>query len=177
MAHVARARTPIQIQGQLGLPVLPGPTQGGMYQGGMRNLLDLINNPGKTDSRMLNADLAQAGNQTQQQSASLLARMARSGLGNSGVGMAVGQAVRGAGGRRAGALMTEEARRREALRRSDTNLIDQYIQQPSLAIYGADRGVALGMNQMNQQNKSENIAAASALAGNLASAFKKNPQA
>jgi predicted regulator of Ras-like GTPase activity (Roadblock/LC7/MglB family) len=171
------AETPLQVQGRLGLPTLPGPTQGGIYQGGMRNLLDLINNPGKADSVLLNQELADVGRGTTGAVTSKKGALARSGLGRSGLASAMLSATEGGGARAASRLRSDEARRRESLLRGDLGLIDRFIQQPTLSIIGADRGVQLGRQAMDAQTRAQQIAAASALGGSLASSFGSRPSA
>lgn len=158
-------------QGRSGLPVLPGPTQGGIYQPGIRNLFDLLNNPGQTDQYSLKKQLASSSRDSANRLASTQGRFARQGQGGGSLAKAMQESIKNAGLNNAARITNEDARAREGLRRDDSNLLDQYVQRPSLELYGADKGISLANAQSAKQQKQSAYAAGAALIGTLAASF------
>ena len=149
---------------------LGAPGEVGFYQGGYKNLMDLINNPGQTDSALFNQSLTANAESTNNRLQSSRAGFARNGLQNSGLAAAMQQAIAGSGVRGRARLTAEEARRREELRRQDTQLLYQFIQKPRLDRYANDRGVGAAQDAAKAQQKGSYIAAGAGLLGAIAAA-------
>lgn len=147
---------------------LPGT---GQYGGGIKSLLDTINNPGQTDSALFNQSLASNSKDTNQQVDALRGDFSRRGLGGSSLAAAFQQATMGAGSNRQAALTAQEARRREELRRSDLDMLYKFILQPNMARYANDRGVASNEGIANSAQKSQTTAAGIGALGTLIGAL------
>jgi hypothetical protein len=148
-----------------------GLLNGGLYDKGNANLLDLINNPGQTNGALYNRSLRDTNRDTSMRLDANRARFAKSGFGNSGLGAAFQEAIRGAGENRKQALTEDEARRREDLRRQDLQLLYQFILKPNLDRYANDRGIGAAENAAKAQQNSAAISGGASLIGSLAAAF------
>lgn len=123
---------------------------------GVNTLMDILSNPGKTDSTLFNMSIADNARNTQYQQDSSKASLGRSGFGGSGLGAALQAAIGQAGANQAGKLTAEEARRREDLMRSDLDLLNQYFVNPKLSMYGANKGVEI--NNANRKQAQQGAA-------------------
>jgi len=150
---------------------LGAPGEAGFYQGGYKNLMDLINNPGQTDSKLFNLSLAASDRNTANRMESAGGQFSRKGLQNSGLAAALQHAIASAGENRKASLTAEEARRREDLRRADTQLLYQFIQKPRLDRYANDRGVSAASDAAKSQQNASYASGAASLIGSLAAAF------
>lgn len=146
--------------------------KGGLYDQGFNNLLDILNNPGKTDDALFNQSLAASGRNTGAALDANRARFARSGLGNSGLAMALDNAIRASGANREAGIRATEARRREDLRRSDlSTFLKGFVLDPNLARYANDRGIGAAQDAAKSQEKAATVGAVGSLIGALAAAF------
>jgi hypothetical protein len=138
---------------------------------GAKTLYDILGNPGQTDSRLFNMGLASNARNTQLRQDEARGTYARSGLQNSGLAMAMNQAIGSAGQNREAKMQAEEARRKEDLKRQDLQLLYQFILEPSMQRYAADRGVSLAQSQSKDTKNAAYAGSAAALIGGLAAAF------
>jgi len=150
---------------------LPQGGEGGLLGGAQSSLLDLLNNPGQTDSTLFNQSLAANSQGTNQRLDAARGQFSRSGLGNSGLSAAMQQAIQGAGLNNASRLTAEEARRKEDLKRRDLQMLYDFIINPEVQKYGADKGVSVGNAQASAQRSGANAQAGASLIGSLAGAF------
>ena len=138
---------------------------------GARTLFDILNNPGQTDSALFNQSIASNARTTNQRLDASRGSYARSGMQNSGLAAAMQGAITGAGENQKAKLTAEEARRREDLKRQDLQLLYQFILEPEMQRYAADKGVSLGQSQAKAQQNASYAGSAASLIGSLASAF------
>jgi hypothetical protein len=141
-----------------------------LWGGGNLTLLDLLNNPGRTDSTMFNRSLAASGRATNAAADAARGNAARSGFGNSGLAAALQAAIRGAGAKREGEMYGTEAMRREDLLRDDLGLLKTFVQDPNMAKYANDRGLQAQQSAQNAQKRAAQTAAYTQLIGALATA-------
>lgn len=139
---------------------------------GVNAVNNILANPGQTDSLMVNRALAQSARGTQASQDSARASLARSGFGNSGLGAALQAAIAGQGSDQRANILTQEARRREDLMRSDLmDFLGRFYVDPKVQMYGANKGVQIANQQAATQKRGAEVGGAAALAGALIAAF------
>lgn len=140
----------------------------GKYAPGARTLYDILDNPGQTDATMFNRGITANARQTQRNVDATKASYARSGLGGSSLAKAMMGAAQGAGADREADMRAVEARRKEDLKRQDLQLLYQFILEPSMQRYAAERGVSLGQSQLSAQKTGAGLGALGSIIGGLA---------
>ena len=138
---------------------------------GTDKLMNLLANPGQTNSDILNRSLLANTRGTQQQQTAARGRMAASGFGNSGLGEALQAAIGQAGQNRETGIYQDDARRREDLLRQDLGFYLDAIINPELATYGANKGVSVAQSAQKSPKQAAGIGAGAGLLGMLALAF------
>ena len=137
-----------------GLPYWLRSTQGGYAGvGGDNGLMALLQNPGQTDSLMLNRNLAANSRGTMASQDQARASTARSGFGGSGLAAALQAAIGQAGQNQQGQIYADESRRREDLRRMDLQSLYQFFVQPKLDMYGTRKGAEVAREAAAAQKK------------------------
>lgn len=122
---------------------------------GVSALFNLLQNPGQTDSNILNRNLLANTRGTQASQTAAAGRGAMSGFGANSPGFSALQAAIGqAGQNREASIYQDEARRREDLLRSDLmDLLGGLIIGPEVQTYGANKGVSVGQMQAKAQKQ------------------------
>lgn len=135
---------------------------------GLDSLFRLVQNPGQTDSNILNRTLLANTRGTQQQQTAAQGRMAASGFGNSGLGAALQAAIGQAGQNRESGIYQDEARRREDLLRNDLGFLYDFFIQPELTTYGANKGVSVAQSAQKAQKQGAAMGAIGTILGAIA---------
>lgn len=138
---------------------------------GVDSLMQLLQNPGQTDTLMLNRALLANSRGTQGQQDAARGSLASKGFGSSGVGQALQAAIGQAGQNRESDIYANEARRREELKRSDLGFLYDFIVGPEVSTYGANKGVSIADSQRKSQNTGAAVGAGAGLLAALIPLF------
>ena len=92
----------------------------------------LLQQQGRTDPRMMNTMRSQIAGDTAQRARQSQGAVARAGWGNSGLGMALQNAIKGGGAQRENDLMARDAQMAEDRKRQDLELFQQIIGNPAM---------------------------------------------
>lgn len=139
---------------------------------GIDSLMNLLKNPGQTDTLMLNRALSANARGTQSAQTAAQGNLARSGYGGAGLGQALQAAIGQAGQNRQSGIYADEARRREDLLRSDlSDLLYRFTVGPEVTTYGANKGVSVAQDQAKKQSTGAAIGAGAGLLAALIPLF------
>lgn len=124
---------------------------GGIAPGAYGNLFDIINSQGKTSPTAMNRDIAGISRNAQTGQQDFEGMMQAMGLGGSGVGMAISQAIGQGGREQIAGRQAQETQMAEERKRSDLQLFLNMITNPALSAAGMTPQQPQGPSKSEQQ--------------------------
>ena len=155
----------------------PGPSQTQVGTGrlaerqGLANLLQMLQQQGRVDPRLLAQAQAQNARATQQQMDAARAGAARGGMQNGGLAAALQASIAGAGANRQANLNYQDIADSYGRNQQNLGLMNQLVQQPALGYSNLQQGQMEFRQGETNRKKAAQIAAWSSIIGGVGKAY------